>query len=1563
MAEANASRINTHYYKLGRVNKIKYTVYGSSTNNDQSLLELELSIRYNNPNILVTYYSKSLYFFQFDYEEYKPILDNYSDLVSKYSNSVEVDVFANPPKNTNNDDYLAFASLGFLKALKKMVMFNLSRNRVIEIFGNYCVLNSDYKNHVLYLDPILLTSGDILLSALVKPQLVLYNTSIIENSNADLNFVIYLIPSGIRCHFFDPKVIHNNFIQQKVSNDKLMESLKYSIGYEISEEVTWVKLIPNLKHLNNQTSSISKFIHEVDNKKFILWPWKFCLLQFGHIHDIKDLSTMTNVSANPLSLISEFIDFNVTNSQRHHQHVHSMIPNSLSIPSANSTGASFSGLMYTDRMKETPTIINSEVAAPDSDLFNIPNSVDYFKEDANSRIDELNDNSMNNNNDNDNDNDNEDMELDDLFGDESDFLDDNEKALENNSETKSMSDIDISHHIDDTKIADHDKSFNGENDKSNADIIEKRCPETNSTFIEIPKDQMTIKKELSPTYNDPGAPLPIMPTPIYTQSAPPLATNPPIPINEQSGKSVFSPILFNPIIKSNIDTKYGRGGKFYVQKELSSDLELEKRKNIRATSVSGIEIPLKEHDNEKDSINSTSSDESDEDEDEELNNIANSSPLKLNMMNDPYNYKGFNFAPGSLPEKQDLNTITGNADNVSPFPFKQQNITLHKPESPFFIEDRITSLSPLDYDGQLKLHGQATPLPLLSIPKSRVDSENEIDKAVGEKMEDTLKISGESSNYLPLILRSINVTTIPNYYLMNNLVNSSLVPYLSINEDYIDFDNDFDSSKSNEMIIKLVHINEFLLFLCPNLIFDLGLNSFKDKIQPQFEKTDKSIEYIKCDDDFEYNLSKVFPQSYKVKLIEFLKESSDYESELDSQLNFLNEITNTDDILTPKVIFNKLKHIEWDSFSNHSSNGEMFQIYIELIEKLRDQISPDNNAYFKIPTVKIRVNKNNNIINLNSNAIKFWNYLNFGPINNQKNIQVLMISENGDYNHGFLNNLIYNYKDANLGEISKVDLHSESDQELGINDGLLLINKEVGHAYNEFYKQVNNKLNSLAELIKLDLINKTNRFEFDRPLLLLFVNFNHKLNSMLHISKIFNNFKNTLDNHQLPLVKIFTKIIPGSFLVKQLSNEVSPKFLSNAKLTKLSMNLYNQCPNDLISKDLTTNPFTQIVKEPPTNIQFKFPNVNLKDNTSLNSLNDDIFLHLAYERSIDRNWIAAAWSDPLGVVTYSKTWFCSPVFVSKNKGTFDLSTITNEIWNISTKLFDRLNDKVSNKASGLGGKKFLVLTRINSIIPDDELIHWKRLSVKHKDISLIVLSVNKSPKLIFNNEQKLNQRDSKVGNEESQQLEESGTERTMEKNNDSYFKNFNMSANSSPTGANIAQSYSPNGINLNSPQQLFNVPGMFLTPQDFPSSVPGSGSSLQTMAPEAYLTVDEYNSEIIGVIPKRPLPSFNSPTRLSMKIGYLLKKKEDYYLVFEVNLLSCSNFWDLNVIMKILLQQYKKLIVLNDILGLRDIDGDVESSTQSKNKKDNYDIESITPWHILAVSKALEYLIHVHIEE
>ncbi|KAK6465135.1 mediator of RNA polymerase II transcription subunit 13 [Scheffersomyces coipomensis] len=1676
MSEAHASDISTHFYKLGHLGKVNYYIYTSTTNNDQSLLELELTIRYEHPKLLITYYNKSLYYFTFNDDliiKHESIDENdeeksnkdkpldlekaYPNLQLKHSSTVLAENLSYPPKSgvgvEPTDDFLPFANISFLKAVKKMVFFNLSTQGILKLFGNHSVLVTDSKRYTLiYMDPILLSNGDLLLSIIQKESTNLFESSIIEpDQNGELtiesNFVIYLVPSGIRCHLFDPTDLNKNFISKKITeNDSLLHLLKLCTGIDYSNdsesEITWIKLVPNLKHLNNQTSPISKFIHSVDNKKFILWPWNLCLLQFGKYekHNYDNLNQLQQQhlqnSSDPLSLISDLLDFNISRNQSHQLQPHQPQPQSTHPYSISSVASSLGGgigsvepstILEQDQQKDLMEI--HDITTPMvPEMFPIPNpDASFFNKNDNvTAIDFEEDNNYEKKED-------DEMEIDDLFGDDTSENNmetktpkelDEENAGDNinsisSNESKKRDDFPLS--IDNNVAQELDDLFNTSKD-NNSQVSNGRnnsIKPSSFSYIDIPKDQMTIKRLNTPDYDDPGAPLPIMPTPNITHTTSAYPTNPPTaaPVNNEypgSGddnnkplphqsqpltqKSVFSPILFNPIIKSNIDTKYGKGGKFYVDKEVSVDPDTEnKSKMPRATSVSGFDRPSRKDILEdyklsqleksvviSDDSQSSASEESDEDEDED--EIMKSPPLKLNTMNESFTSRAnatingtsgilgvpvgitnsndsSNFGP--LINNNDKNSLGFSNFNTggfaSPNTTSINRLPLLKIESPFATELH-QAISPMDYDRVNSQNAQQFTPPQITTSRRLSASD------------DSLKSISESSNYLPLILRNINVSSVPNTYYVNNLVSKNILTNFSINDD--ENENDLELVQDNEMIVNRSHINELLDILVPNLVFDL--NQSKSTLPTDYY-VDSSYIF-----SFEHKFFEVFPYSYRVRLSEFLFDYKELETtdELDRQLGFLEGITDDDvDVLNPKAQYKKLKSLEWNGILFDDKTQINFEKYKVIIDKLNSNVLKIEDVYFKLPPVKTKVLKNNSIVNLDSLGLNYWKYLNFSPIKAEKNFQILLVAENDgsrSFMDSFLNMIIHNYKECNFGTITKVNLSTvDTRPDLdSITNGVFLVNREGEQSYNDIYVQLNKKLNSLVELIKLDLINKTNNFEFDRPLLLFFINFNEKMNSLLQISKILRNFKVSLTNHQLPLVRVFTKIISGDFMAKKQRNQSRLKILSNFKLTKLSMNLYNQCPNDLANKELVKNNYTLLVKEPPTKIQFKFINANFKES----NFNDDIFLHLAYERSIDKNWFSVAWSDPLGMVSYSKSWYCaSSQERPSSEGTaHDVAGICDQIWAKSNELFKKLNDEFHSKSSTLGGKKFLVLTRVNNVIPDDELVHWKRLSVKHKDVSLIVLSVSSSPKLIFQNESIVQSQkpdidihsgitNSNINNFNSQfQSSGSGIDREF------HFRAPSSSNNASPNTSQSNLVTSPNGLTFHSPQQFLNAPGNFLSPSEL---LPSHNSS--KFNDSEYL-MHELGSDIVGIVPRLSLPSFNSPTRLGIKVGYLLKElsspkatsKLSDYLMYEVTLLSCSNYWDLDSLMKLLLNQYKKLITLNEILGLRDIDGNIvgpqsDNYTTEATKTDrlNFEVKGLVPWHISAVTKTLDYLVHIYVEE
>lgn len=642
MPEAiDASSIATNYYKLAHLCSVTYLIYTTNgATNDLTLLELELLIRHSHPKCLITYYNKYLYYFQFNHVDgHVDLTKEYPQLQLKYSNQVSADLLANPPKvasekdnNSTGNEYLVYACLSFLKAVKKLVLFNLSRNEAVQLFGNYAVVKEQgLSNFILHIDPILLPNGDLLISISEKCHLQLFDSSIVDISgveSVDLNFVLYIIPSGIRCHLYDNINVASNFTTEPPKNSEvLIQLIKYSTGFDLNQlnPLVWVKLVPNLQHLNNQTSKISKFIHPVDNKKFILWPWRLCLLQFGL--NEKDTATSPHaLTCDPISLISDFIDFNISHHQQanitgqlnpNHQHNQSF---NYSIPSALSTGMSSTGA------NENKGDLNMVGDIPGSvlDIFGIQSSDtnDFFNGPNFQPAQNPNDVKLDSQEPVKKNSDDEDVEMDDLFGDASEDekakteVSTNELNEENKFEDlfndglnqeKQVDELDkVAKSIDEEVLK--EESVKLEDLKEDKELKMHPSGTIPNTFIDIPKDQMTIPslknlKQTPQIYNDPGAPMPVIPTPIFPQfginsTAPGSAqsVNPPTSAaatdNEanEGARSIFSPILFNPIIKSNIDTKYGKGGKFYVDKEVSAGPDIDsKRKTLRATSVSGFE--------------------------------------------------------------------------------------------------------------------------------------------------------------------------------------------------------------------------------------------------------------------------------------------------------------------------------------------------------------------------------------------------------------------------------------------------------------------------------------------------------------------------------------------------------------------------------------------------------------------------------------------------------------------------------------------------------------------------------------------------------------------------------------------------------------------------------------------------------------------------------------------------------------------------------------------------------------------------------------------------------------
>lgn len=1777
-----ALKIQTHCFKIAHINLVSFLIYGPSDDKlHLSLLEFEVEIRAQHPRILLTYYNKHLYHFSLGHWRESAASENgvgcadagpealdaaYPELKLKHRNSVAASKLANPLRafrarkdvhakdDTPDDEHLPFASLSFLKAVKKSLMYNLSLQGEMIIFGNCLVskiVGTNYQYRVTQIDPILLANGDIIVSLTQRNSLLLFQSRILqlENRFADFiqAFVLYVIPSGLRCHLYDTTNILASFTNTPPKgSDMLSRLLELSTGIKLlaNDLPLWVKLVPNLQHLNNQTSKISNFIHNVDNKKYILWPWELCLLQFGSGKK-RPPSTKPASCVDPLALISDFLQFSLTANEDMRRKPSTFSQSAADLGSTVTPRpflVELPSLKSTDERKNSTTKIVKSTSAERKEGFEIPSlelyptfseaMSDTAAEEGPAKQDEpettfVKDEEAKDNKYSDKD----------LFGDTSDLeillypSNDEETATAHDDVPEGASQAEEIMDTNEVPVAAKKDSLKekfqdnlpGMGANMQFDFVSSatQTPD-HSTIIEIPRDQMislAFETEAPSSYEDPGAPPPLAPTPVLPQNPTSFLAgnsnriNPhklpkvhtatgAVPFkspalkddlsNENSLKYMFLPINFNPKIKNKIDTKYGKGGKFYVERDTScgsdgdtnaterkisihknedfklgpgktdsvpdalKSLETSHRlslwgsdqdelriglksgdstskdhnisdepignilaeKAFEASEESAMDVPFWPNDLNRapseDAANDKKEDSPmEEDEDDEESDVdeefpdAHASPLRLNFeMSDQSQPNTSlshiqNYSEG--PKSFDLSSFAQKGNYIIPSStYSNRRLLTGESDSP---QESIT--------GQDMRSASFSPLYIMEMkrrdsPEIEVTTMMQIDDSmapatVPNEASPNTTSSGnasnecESSNCLPLIHRSINVFSIPGIFVLRDHP-SDWNPASTSNNLAIDVDDEEDDdlrSKDSGLSVKVAHIEEYLYNITSILMFDCGESSINSRMELKLpekfneeiieDTTDGSV----CENTLKI-ISTVFPLNYRINLGELIRgdepasstHSSDGAEETNHQLLFSDEIV--DESLLDSNSAKSPKEICWDTLApNQTTNRDNFQLYRKTIDERdnRDaQTALDENSTFLLNDAKVKVLKNGkDVINLDFIGIQFWKYLNILPINGPKKFQILLVTENDvELNNGriielcnpsFLELLKHNFRNNHLGSIKKLHLpNPESRKDLeGINNGLIVVDKQAGDmTYTDFYKKVNKRLKDVAELIKLDIINKFNRFEFDRPLLLLFISYDSSILAISQIAKICRNFQLFLNNHQLLLVDVFSHIIPSDFVVKKTATACRLKHLSDLKLARLSMILYNKCPSPCTqganqgtrSKCVTKSLYTHLVQEPPSALHFKVINKIGREGSSP-AFYEDLFLHVAYERSVDKEWILAAWSDPSGTVTFVKSWYChnSPNGQTQTD-TNKLGTIINDIWTTSNHLFAKLNEDSLQCIFGSGKKNYLVLTRISSIIPDDELIHWKRLTTKDKEISLVVLSTNRLPKILFQARKDSNISET-LGSPQSSKTEAGlgGNEKNLEKTNADFFKSFE-GANSSPNCGFSLTSPLHLNIGSQSPSQFLSLLENFLSPIEMANTPGSSGSETEyVVRPPFY--------DVLAVLPKVALPPFNSPTRLGMLIGYLIKEtlKGSFeavqkYMVFEVTLFSCSAYWNTRSLMKILLNHYKKMIVLNEIIGTSYPDAVPENSTCATYSE----LRSFVPWHIAAVGKTLEYLTHVHVE-
>ncbi|GME82378.1 unnamed protein product [Ambrosiozyma monospora] len=383
-----------------------------------------------------------------------------------------------------------------------------------------------------------------------------------------------------------------------------------------------------------------------------------------------------------------------------------------------------------------------------------------------------------------------------------------------------------------------------------------------------------------------------------------------------------------------------------------------------------------------------------------------------------------------------------------------------------------------------------------------------------------------------------------------------------------------------------------------------------------------------------------------------------------------------------------------------------------LSRELLNDISP--NALFRIPTTIVNTKRLNENMKISQTSLPFWKYLNLEPLTEEKHFRLLFIVPKFNSTFlklkaiAFLRRLMESYNSCKLGSIKFLNT-----------DGLLEVDISNVEKYCD---KIKSALSRLA--------TKVQDQQPETPILLLFGSPFDDLNTILDIASVgeaFNAKVNVRIVQETTVVEDDKKKLKRKKSVTQskqqlnisvfykciLINKLFPQngdvcILTNEQITKISLSLYNLCPSNnsssisLALKDRA--PIVTVSKDLPKKIFFLLT----KQPIAKNLVNDELFLHLCYERSIDKRWCVASWTDQYGSINFTKSWYIN----ESNKASKNFEEVSNQMMEIT-----------SNYLSNHNGKSYVILTRSTNVIPDDELTEWKRLSMKNNKLTLIVLTV------------------------------------------------------------------------------------------------------------------------------------------------------------------------------------------------------------------------------------------------
>ncbi|CCE62894.1 hypothetical protein TPHA_0D02570 [Tetrapisispora phaffii CBS 4417] len=1335
----------TNFYKIEKIEKINYAQYTCKNRDDQWALKTEMILRKNDPKCLIASLSRELWCFSMN-DDPLPIIhstasdtlnntkqknnsgnsndtDNLTlDLTNTKVPSTTDDTIVHPDKSDVFDANYSKPNLPpsyaiFLKALRRMIYLNLTSksNRNLLPIGNGCIISYfDYnkenkympksliniddenlrsktylhnksdrtvKTYILQIEPHLFENGDLTLSLSLKhSDLLPLNIGSIPPANDQNGFIhksfvkenaIYILPSGTRAYL--PSLqLKDCLTTQPENSEVLLKTLAISHGVDLLErkkEIEWIKIIPNLTNFNGQLPTIASFNKPSDDTRTISWPLDLIYIQ----------PASNNKSASPLhetysNSQSAKLEGNKTKSQQ---------CNNTSSGSNNN-----SSNIFPSDLDDAFNIIDNYIQLRQSSAYRTPG----------------------------------------IFG-----------ALSTNNPSSSGG-----------AYTDQFQIFN-RSTASNSNSVSIATANAHSTSEMNPRSAQPFSTTNSYSNID------MKFTPTLDQTL----VNKTAPVTSQPGKIIRS-LSENPIAAkstSSIDmlTNEGTDNKIrdVIEQPPFSSKESSNFESVSIDSVEDKELFGEDYEDFENEENNNSFNETRtvSDKPNKTRNASDEITEDMFEMSDDEEGENTNsrnrMFTNSL-ESDNKRFFKENIEKIQRDPTKRstlkrqyldiplEEITLSNsplymdPGAPLPVETprerRKSVFAPLNFnpiiesnvDNKYKSGGKFSFEPSQSeealnfdISKNSI-SESGDDSDGSDDLED-LEYKGEDKNEFNTIDLNFPITNGTMHDLQGQL-SSGLVKNDQISSTFPNTNEDtkyainsiWRSPPSDGLNVNSpVRMNEpQASYIYPES--KMAIDIFpKFSLQQNRTKDRKPLDKNSNDEVFPESLKNTSPS----RVINESK-NSNYEFATSSiaSLPFLfrhmpissipEEYTTSNPIVklnSPKQdILNLIAEqiiFDWDKLDNlhypdksyigvtSCSDGLIKSTVSDLFtsfERVNGNILIEK--MYKTQSPSIYLKRRNEIIKIRADCQPFSKYLNLKPVNAIKNFKLLLLTTSNKLDcPAFVSSLCQTYISHEFGFCERLKLNNEDTE---------------GMVYLDDYQD--SRLLLLAtQLVAYCLTTQNSSRAI--PILLIFP---LKSNSLSDLVLMTSKFQIIYDEvkAKIPNAELYFKTVLMDFIKDPLT------LIDDYH--DLSVSIYNNLPKKSVK-------FTSIVPKHPDKIKFR----TSQSNNIPSAIHYDTYIHLAYSRSIDKEWIFAAFSDSFGKDTSTRVWY-----VGRSKTKFDQACT--EIWANALKL-----------ASTKYGKICLILTRLNSILPDDELMNWRRLS--GRNIHLAVVCVNDTSKISFVDEDQL----------------------------------------------------------------------------------------------------------------------------------------------------------------------------------------------------------------------------------